>query len=177
MTTNLSVPVILGTAREGRRSAAVADAIISELKERDFLTQLIDVAEFTMAGTNSPERSGSLDRFGETVAAADGFVIVTPEYNHGYPGELKMLLDSEFDAYHRKPVGLVGVSAGTLGGTRVVEQLKLVTHALGMVNIAPSLYITDVRSFQPASLRRGRLGEATEAMFAEIERYAGLITP
>ena len=82
-----------------------------------------------------------------------------------------MLLDTEFDAYRHKPVGLVGVSAGSLGGTRVVEQLKLVTQALGMVNVVPSLYVTEVRSFKPSHLQEGRLGEAVETMFAEIRRY------
>ena len=124
MTTTPFVPVILGTARTGRRSADVAKAVATELKNRDFLTELVDVAEFPMTGTNSPVKPGALERFRETVAAADGFVIVTPEYNHGYPGELKMLLDSELDAYRHKPVGLVGVSAGQLGGTRDFEQLK-----------------------------------------------------
>ena len=96
MSTNPFVPVILGTSRRGRRSADVAKAVVSELKERDFLTDLVDVAEYPMTGTNSPVDEGAVERFRETVAAADGFVIVTPEYNHGYPGELKMLRESGF---------------------------------------------------------------------------------
>jgi NAD(P)H-dependent FMN reductase len=60
---------------------------------------------------------------------ADGFIIVSPEYNHSYPGELKMLLDMLFSQYAHKPVGICGVSSGAWGGTRMVEQLRLVCLA------------------------------------------------
>jgi NAD(P)H-dependent FMN reductase len=51
------------------------------------------------------------------------------EYNHSYPGELKMLLDMLFSQYAHKPVGICGVSSGAWGGTRMVEQLRLVCLA------------------------------------------------
>jgi hypothetical protein len=66
---------------------------------------------------------------------ADGLVIVVPEYNHGYPGILKHVLDSNLKEYIHKPVGLCGVSAGGFGGTRVVESLLPVMRELGMVSI------------------------------------------
>lgn len=57
---------------------------------------------------------------------ADGLVIVSPEYNHGYPGEMKLMLDQLYKEYNRKPVGICGVSSGALGGARMVEQLRLI---------------------------------------------------
>jgi hypothetical protein len=66
---------------------------------------------------------------------ADGLAIVVPEYNHGYPGILKHVLDSNLKEYIHKPVGLCGVSAGGFGGTRVVESLLPVMRELGMVSI------------------------------------------
>jgi NAD(P)H-dependent FMN reductase len=66
---------------------------------------------------------------------ADGFVIVAPEYNHGYPGLLKHALDTNLKEYIHKAVGICGVSAGNFGGTRVVQNLIPVMRELGLVTI------------------------------------------
>src|SRR5262245_16281738 len=66
---------------------------------------------------------------------ADGLVIVTPEYNRGYPGMLKHVLDSNLKEYVHKAVGICGVSAGGFGGTRVIENLLPVMRELGLVTI------------------------------------------
>ena len=71
--------------------------------------------------------------FSQLCERADAYVIVTPEYNHGYPGSLKHALDTNLKEYVHKAVGLCGVSAGGFGGTRVVEQLVQVVRELGMV--------------------------------------------
>ena len=71
----------------------------------------------------------------ETASRADAFVLVAPEYNHGYPGMLKHLLDTNLKEYIHKPVGLCGVSAGPWGGTRVIENLLPVMRELGLVTI------------------------------------------
>ena len=64
--------------------------------------------------------------------SADGIVIVAPEYNHGYPGVLKSILDVLLKEYIHKAVGLVGVSAGPWGGTRVIEAMVPVVRELGL---------------------------------------------
>lgn len=69
---------------------------------------------------------------------ADGIVIVTPEYNRGYPGLLKYVLDTNLKEYIHKAVGICGVSAGGFGGARVIENLLPVLRELGLVTI---LYI------------------------------------
>ncbi|HEX8748785.1 MAG TPA: NADPH-dependent FMN reductase, partial [Pyrinomonadaceae bacterium] len=73
--------------------------------------------------------------FSAAVSRADGLVIVTPEYNHGYPGMLKHLLDTNLKEYVHKAVGVCGVSAGGFGGTRVIENLLPVLRELGLVAI------------------------------------------
>lgn len=172
--TNLFVPVILGTARPERRSHAVASTLVDLIKQRDTLTELIDAADYPLAGTGHASTRSDLAAYSDQIAAADGLVIVAPEYNHGYPGELKLLLDSEYEAYARKPVGIVGVSVGRLGGARMVEQLQLVAIALRMVPVAPTLLVPDV---EHALDPQGRftdpyLGEVAEAMLGEVEWYA-----
>ena len=66
---------------------------------------------------------------------ADGFVLVAPEYNHGYPGMLKHALDTNLKEYIHKAVGICGVSAGSFGGTRVIQNLLPVMRELGLVTI------------------------------------------
>src|SRR5262245_63099972 len=66
---------------------------------------------------------------------ADGLVIVTPEYNRGYPGLLKHVLDTNLKEYIHKAVGICGVSAGGFGGTRVIQNLLPVMRELGLVTI------------------------------------------
>jgi len=66
---------------------------------------------------------------------ADALVLVVPEYNHGYPGLLKHVLDTNLKEYIHKAVGICGVSAGALGGTRVIQNLLPVMRELGLVTI------------------------------------------
>jgi len=168
------IPVILGTARPGRRSQAVAEVVLDVMKQRHLATDLIDVADYPMASTAAEEAGTRLDHYRELVAAADGFVIVAPEYNHGYPGELKLLLDSEFAGYGRKPVGIVGVASGRIGGARMIEQLQQVVTALRMIPVLPSVNIANVTE---AMNERGEfdvayLGTALDDMLDEVEWYA-----
>lgn len=174
----LFIPVILGTARPGRRSAAVAALVADALKTRGALTEIVDVADFGLTGTGV-SADGRLDAYRETVAAADGFVIVTPEYNHGYPGELKLLLDSDYAGYVRKPVGFVSVSSGLLGGARVVEQLRQIAAAFRMVPVAPGVHVSNVEDALDA---RGRFVDASldavlQDLLDEIEWFATRLSP
>jgi NAD(P)H-dependent FMN reductase len=131
----LFIPVILGTPRRGRSSGAAAALMVQELARRPGVeTELIDVAAVPMPLDDAGE-SIKDPVFAASMAKADGLVIVCPEYNHGYPGLLKHLLDSCLKEYIHKAVGLVGVSAGPFGGTRVVENLLPVMRELGLVTI------------------------------------------
>lgn len=83
--------------------------------------------------------------FSEKVKKADGLIIVSPEYNHGYPGALKNTLDYLYEEYARKPVGICGVSLGGLGGGRMVEQLRLVCVEFHMVPIREAIYFSNIQ--------------------------------
>jgi NAD(P)H-dependent FMN reductase len=74
-------------------------------------------------------------RFSEIAMQADALIIVAPEYNHGYPGLLKHVLDTNLKEYIHKAVGICGVSAGPFGGTRVIENMLPVMRELGLVTI------------------------------------------
>jgi NAD(P)H-dependent FMN reductase len=131
----LYIPLILGTPRKGRASESVARFVLSELAKRDGVeTELLDVRELRFATDDEGEAIKDAE-FSAKISRADALVIVTPEYNHGYPGLLKHALDSNLKEYIHKAVGLCGVSAGGFGGTRVVENLLPVLRELGLVTI------------------------------------------
>lgn len=130
------LPVILGTNRSGRVSEFAARFILSTLKQReDSSTELIDVADFDFPqddyGTSLKDR---FPKYVDTVTRADGFIIVAPEYNHGYSGRLKTVLDLLLPEYRHKAVGIVSVSSSVWGGVRMIENLLPVLRELGMVS-------------------------------------------
>ncbi len=131
----LFIPVILGTVRKGRASENVAKFVFEQVKKREGVeTELIDVRELHFPTDDAGEQIKH-PKFSATCARADGLVLVTPEYNHGYPGMLKHALDSNLKEYIHKAVGICGVSAGGFGGTRVIEALLPVMRELGLVTI------------------------------------------
>ena len=140
------IPVILGTGRTGRNSEKVARYVVSVLQGRsDIETELIDVLDYTFGRTIPAQESENKTKpWQEIVKRADAFVIVFPEYNHGYPGELKMLLDQDLENYKGKKVLLCGVSIGGFGGVRGVENLLPVCRELGLIALQPSLYFSKV---------------------------------
>jgi NAD(P)H-dependent FMN reductase len=131
----LYIPLILGTPRKGRASESVARFVLGELAKREGVeTELIDVCELRLPTDDAGEAIKDAE-FSSKMNRADALVIVVPEYNHGYPGLLKHALDSNLKEYIHKAVGLCGVSAGSFGGARVVENLLPVLRELGLVTI------------------------------------------
>ena len=131
----LSIPVILGTTRKGRMSAHAARFMLGQIERRDGIrTELIDVSTLPMPVDDAGEAIKD-PLFSEKMTMADALVIVTPEYNHSFPGLLKHILDSCLKEYIHKAAGIVGVSAGPFGGVRVIQDLIPVIRELGLVNI------------------------------------------
>ena len=131
----LSIPVILGTTRKGRMSAHAATFVEGQLKQRQgIVTELIDIADLNLPVDDAGETIKD-PRFSAAMERADAIVIVTPEYNHSFPGLLKHVLDSCLKEYIHKAAGIVGVSAGVFGGARVIEHFQPVLRELGLVSI------------------------------------------
>jgi NAD(P)H-dependent FMN reductase len=130
----LLLPILLGTNRKKRNSAHAAKWLFSEMQKRpEIETKLFDAAEFALPHDNYGQEIKHLfPEWRETIIQADGLVIVTPEYNHGYPGTLKAVLDLLLKEYIHKAVAFVGVSAGPWGGTRVIEAMVPMVRELGL---------------------------------------------
>jgi len=101
-------------------------------------------------------------------------VIVTPEYNHSFPGELKLLLDSLHDSYLGKTVGLVGVSSGTLGAARVVDHIKPVLVELKLQLVKQAVHISKVGEAiaEDGTFANEKTTEYVEKMVQEISVLA-----
>ncbi|MGH3671488.1 MAG: NADPH-dependent FMN reductase [Pseudonocardiaceae bacterium] len=126
---SLALVVIVGSVREGRFGPVVAEWFAGQAKQRDDLSvDMIDLADTPVPSTNFTIRIG----------AADAFVVVTPEYNHGYPGPLKAAIDSVGREWHAKPVGFVSYG-GRSGGLRAVEQLRAVFAELHTITVRESV--------------------------------------
>lgn len=130
----LFIPILLGTNRKDRNSVHPAKWLLGEMQKRNELeTQLFDVSDFAFPQHDYGQ--GLKDQFPEwrdAILRADGLVIVSPEYNHGYPGALKSALDLLLQEYIHKAVAFVGVSAGRWGGARVIEAMVPMVRELGL---------------------------------------------
>jgi len=131
----LYIPVILGTVRKGRMSEHPARLMTAEVAKRPMVeTELIDIAHLPLPVDDAGQAIKDPE-FASKMMRADALVIVSPEYNHGYSGLLKHVLDSCLKEYIHKAVGIVGVSGGTFGGTRGIQDLLPVMRELGLVTI------------------------------------------
>ncbi len=141
----LYIPVLAGTTREQRKSIYAAQLVAKIGAEFDEIeTELVDPKDFHFPGDgNDPE--GKDSRYTEITARADGFFIVTPEYNHGYPGTLKRMLDSELGNYNHKAVAFAGASSGPWGGVRAIEALVNAVREMGLVASAVDVQFPKVQ--------------------------------
>jgi NAD(P)H-dependent FMN reductase len=143
------IQVIMGSTRPNRFGEKPARWVMELLAARgDLDVELIDLRDYPLPFFEqplSPARSqreypdDGIARWGRKVDEADGFVFVTPEYNHGYPASLKNAIDHLFPEWQRKPVAFVGY--GSVGGARAIEQLREVVVELEMAPLRHAVHI------------------------------------
>jgi NAD(P)H-dependent FMN reductase len=176
----ITIAVIAGTARAQRLSPNAAHYIA------DFGRRLpgveiiyVDPTDFHLPGDgNDPE--GKDARYTAIVEKADAFFIVTPEYNHSFPGSLKRLLDSELAHYNHKPVAIAGVSNGNWGGVRAVEQLCLAIRELGLVVMSWDMYFPYIQNIfdEQGTMNeefRDRYDAQTAKLYGELLWFAQIL--
>src|SRR5437016_9454511 len=168
------IPIIVGSTRRDRQSIKVARFVFARLQQRrDAETELLDLLEYNFPimeerlhrRDDPPPRS---QEFADKIARADSIIIVTPEYNNGYPGVLKNALDYFLPEYERKPIGIVTVSAGGFGGLTCLAQLRLVPIGMGAFPIPESLPVARVRdSFKDDGTPNDPAYEKRAALFLD----------
>ncbi len=145
----LKLKVIVGSTRPNRFSEKPAQWIFEHAQARpEFSAEMLDLREYPMPFFNEPVSPSSkkepyaepsVARWTAKIAESDGFIIVTPEYNHGYPAVLKNALDYVYQEWNNKPVAFVAY--GSVMGARSVEQLREVAVELQMVPIRNAIHI------------------------------------
>ena len=148
MIDKLFIPILLGTNRSNRETENAAKWVFGKMSERDDIeAPFFDVRDFNLPNDNyGTELGADFPKWREAIVRADGLVIVTPEYNHGYPGTLKSVLDLLLKEYIHKAVAFVGVSAGPWGGTRVIESMVPMVRELGLAVTFSDLNFPSVKS-------------------------------
>jgi NAD(P)H-dependent FMN reductase len=149
MPTALTIAVIVASTRTARFADFPLAWVTERLGERpEFALDVIDLREHPLPFYDlqappaaAPRNYGTAEEraLGERFDRADGFLVITNEYNHGYTAALKNTLDHYFIEFVRKPIGFVGY--GNVGGSRAVEQLRLVAAELHMASVRHSVHI------------------------------------
>lgn len=152
----LKIAIVVGSTRPGRKAKAVAEWVFGFAQERnDAEFEIVDVADFDLPLLDEPVPPSMgqyskehTKRWAAKISGFDGFVFVTPEYNHATSGALKNAIDFLYAEWNNKAAGFVGY--GSAGGTRAVENLRLIMGELQIADVraqvALSLY-TDFEKF------------------------------
>lgn len=177
--------VVLGSTRHGRQGDKVARWLMSRLQPRSDATfELADLREVALPFFDSPvgPAYGSVAadalEWAAQVSSADGFIFVTPEYNHGYPAALKNAIDHLYREWGHKPAAIVNYG-GYGGGYRAAEQLRQVIVELKAVPIReqvgiPAIWAAFDETGEP---RIGALDAALATMVGELVWWANALIP
>nr|WP_241562465.1 NAD(P)H-dependent oxidoreductase [Streptomyces hoynatensis] len=175
----LRIAVITSSVREGRFCPTVAAWTAERAAERgDLEVDLVDLAEHPLplsmpgpGGALLPDPAWAHAALGERLAAADGFVVVTPEYNHSFPAGLKNAIDWYRTEWQAKPVAFVSYG-GLAGGLRAVEQLRVVFAELHATTIRETVSFHNVWEQFDAAGRLASPEAATAAATTLLDRLA-----
>lgn len=180
---DLKIAVILGSTREGRNGAAVADWVLQKAAGRPAAQyELIDLREYPLPMFNAPvspayvpSQDPAVQAFGAKIAEYDAYVFVTPEYNHSFSAVLKNAIDSIYAEFNNKAAAFV--SYGSYQGARAVEQLRLVASELQLAHVRQQLGFSLFTDFENMSVfTPGPQHDATaETLFTQLEAWAGAL--
>jgi NAD(P)H-dependent FMN reductase len=180
---DLKIAVVLGSTRQNRNGGAVADWVIEKAAGRaaaDY--ELVDLRDYPLplfdapvSPAFAPIEDPAVLKLSRKIAEFDGYVFVTPEYNHGYSAVLKNALDSLYTEFNNKAAAFA--SYGSFQGARAVEQLRLVASELQLAHVRQQLgfsLFTDFENF--STFTPGPQHDANaEVLFTQLEAWAGAL--
>lgn len=181
----IKIQVIIGSTRQGRFGDKPAKWIFGKLKEKEGVeAELIDLRDWPlpffdepvspsmMEGQKADYVSSTGKKWAKKVGEADGFLIVTPEYNHGYSAVLKNALDYVYKEWNNKPVAFMSYG-GIAGGTRAVQQLRLVAIELQMIPIRAGVHIPLYwnQLDEKGELKEDSIKGTTETMLTQLIKW------
>jgi NAD(P)H-dependent FMN reductase len=181
----LKIGIILGSTRPGRNGKAVADWVVQIASQRDDAEfELIDLLDYPLPHLDEPfppalhqYQGEHTRRWAEKIAAFDGFVFVTPEYNHSTSGVLKNAIDYLYAEWNNKAVGFV--SYGGIGGARAVEHLRLIAGELQMADVRGQVTLSLMTEFENFSVFKPGDYQlpVLHSMFDQIVAWSNALAP
>lgn len=173
------IAIILGSTRPNRNGAAVADWVHKASASRDASYDLIDLRDVDLPflDEGTPPSMGQYEHdhtkdWARTIDQYDGFIFVTPEYNHSTSGALKNAIDFLYREWNNKAAAFVGY--GSLGGSRAIEHLRAMASELQIAHVRQQVSLSlfddwkDFTEFQP----RPQHEEGLETLFDQLESWA-----
>lgn len=165
----LKMQIITSTTRPGRNGKAVADWVLDVARRRgDIEFELVDIKDFDLPLFDEPVSPAYGEptqehtrKWQQKIAEADGYIMVTAEYNHSVPGALKNAIDYAYSQWNNKAVGFVGY--GSHGGSRAIEHLRGIAGELQLADVRESVMLSlftdfeNMSTFKPAASHEERL--------------------
>ena len=181
----IRIGVIVGSTRPGRKALDVANWVMEIASLRaDAAYELVDIQEFKLPLLDEPvpPSMGQYSKphtiaWAAKIASYDGFVFVTPEYNHGTSGALKNALDFLFAEWNNKAAGFVGY--GSAGGARAIESLRLVMGELKIADVRAHVMLSLFSDFENyTTFKPGQHHEkSVTAMLDEVVAWSAALKP
>lgn len=181
------IHVILSSIRDGRAGENVSKWLMKELgKNQDADFELVDLKDyplplFNFEGFPSMVKDGEygnamVNKWAQKINQADGYIVIAPEYNHGYSSALKNAIDWIYQEWNNKAVGFV--SYGSIaGGSRAVEQLRQVAAELQLADVRSAVHIPNVWAAfnKDGSLKDESIGAPLEMMVFQLIHWAAAL--
>ena len=183
----MKIGIVIGSTRPGRKGGGVG-AWVHEIASRrdDAEFEPVDLADYDLPLLSEPTVPSDAGReyatpatqaWSRTIASYDGFVWVTPEYNHGVPAAMKNALDVLWSEWNNKTVGFVAY--GFDGGTRAVEQWRMIVAAAFMIAVRPQVALQnfadfDGNAFTPLDRRERELTSLLDHLVRMTDATASL---
>ena len=148
---SLRIGIILGSTREGRSSKNVGEWVLSKVKSDEAVFELVDIKDYDLPFLGTTEDQTNVMKWNQKLGELDGFIFVTPEYNHSITGALKNALDSARDNWANKAAGIV--SYGSAGGARAAEHLRGILSELSIASVRTHILLSLFDDFENSEVR------------------------
>jgi NAD(P)H-dependent FMN reductase len=172
------IGIIVGSTRPGRKAEAVAKWVHGIASKRsDAQYELVDIATYNLPLLDEPVPPSMgqyskehTKRWAAKIAEFDGFVFVTPEYNHATSGALKNAIDFLFAEWNNKAAGFVGY--GSMGGARAIENLRLICGEVMIADVRQAVMLSlftdfeNFAAFKPAAMHEKTVGQMLDQVVA-----------
>ncbi len=179
----LKLGIIVGSTRPGRNSVSVANWVYEHASKRtDATFEIVDIKDFNLPLLDEPIPA-SLNQYSNAhtkawaakIASLDGFVFVTPEYNHSPSGALKNAIDFIYAEWNNKAAGFV--SYGSAGGVRAVEQLRLIMAEMQVATVRAQVALSLFTDFENFSVFKPaeQLVKTLHTMLDQLIAWAGAL--